>query len=377
MHSAELLTYFVNRLGEMLQFSKELVERESPSTDKEAVDSFGRWLAGVYRDLGAHVDIYPAETHGDNLKVTLGDQEEQILILCHMDTVWPLGEIEKRPFRIDGDRVYGPGIYDMKAGFLYTTEVMRAFSHFGARPKKRVVIICNSDEEIGSFSSRGLIEEEAQKSCCVLVLEPSIAGGALKTSRKGQGYFTLKVKGLPAHSGSDHEKGVSAIQEMARHILTIENLTDYASGTTANVGIVSGGSRSNVVPAEAYAEIDVRVTNEAGMRSVESAITGLKPVTPGISLSVQGGFVRPPMVKSEKTAELVAAAQKLASELGFHLPEGATGAGSDGNFTAFLGVPTLDGLGAVGDGSHSLHEHMIVSELPERIALLYRILENF
>lgn len=372
-----LLTYFENRTREMLSFAKSLVEHESPSTDKAAVDRFGSFLADVYRELGAAVEVFSGGQQGDNLKVTFGDGEDQALILCHMDTVWPVGEVARRPFRVEGDKAYGPGIYDMKAGFLYTVEVIKAFKHFGVSPKKRIVIICNSDEEIGSPSSRLLIENEARKSKYVLVLEPSAPGGALKTARKGQGTFELKVKGISAHSGSDPERGVSAIEELARHILTLHGLTNYETGTTVNVGVISGGTRSNVVAAEASAKIDVRVPDNDSMKTVESVILGLKPTRPGITLEVTGGMTRPPMVRTEKTAELYSRAKILARELGFDLPEASTGAGSDGNFTANLGVPTLDGLGAVGDGSHAVHEHILVSTLPQRIGLLFRILQEF
>jgi len=377
LDSSTLLTYFKNRTGEMLSFAKSLVEHESPSTDKVAVDRFGSFLANVYGGLGANVEVFPGGQMGDNLKVSFGNGQEQALILCHMDTVWPVGEVARRPFRVEGDKAYGPGIYDMKAGFLYTVEVIRAFKHFGVSSEKRIVIICNSDEEIGSPSSRKLIEDEASKSKYVLVLEPSAPGGALKTARKGQGTFELHVKGISAHSGSDPERGVSAIEELARHILTLHGLTDYKAGTTVNVGVIAGGTRSNVVAAEASAKIDVRVPDSESMKAVQSVISGLKPTRPGISIEITGGMTRPPMVRTGKTAELYSKAKNLAWELGFDLPEASTGAGSDGNFTANLGVPTLDGLGAVGDGSHAVHEHILVSTLPQRIGLLFRILQEF
>ncbi|MGE5483502.1 MAG: M20 family metallopeptidase [Ignavibacteriales bacterium] len=377
MHGSSLLEYFQSRIPDMMHLAQKLVEHESPSIDREAVNRFSSWLGGVYRELGARVETIPGGQSGDNLRVEFGEGERQALILCHMDTVWPLGEVARRPFRVEGDRVSGPGIYDMKAGFLYTAEVFRAARHFGVSFPKRVVILCNSDEEIGSPSSRGVIEAEAAKSDYVLVLEPSAPGGAVKSSRKGQGTFHLRVRGVAAHSGSDHERGVSAIEELARHVLALQALTDYASGTTVNVGIVSGGTRSNVVAAEAHADIDVRVVSTSAMESVESAILGLKPTRQGISVEVTGGFGRPPMVRNEQTVRLYTKAKAIAAELGFDLPESATGAGSDGNFTAHLGVPTLDGLGAVGDGSHAVHEHMIVSALPQRISLLFRILCEF
>lgn len=369
-----LLGYFAARVDLMLDFAKRLVEHESPSLDKAAIDGFASWLAGVYGKLGAEVEVLNSRTHGNSLRITFGAGNTQALILCHMDTVWPVGEIERRPFRVENGQVYGPGIYDMKAGFLYTAEVFAAFNHFRAEPQHRIVLICNSDEEIGSPSSRELIEAEARKSEYVLVLEPSVRGGGLKTARKGQGTYHINVEGIPAHSGSDPERGVSAVQELALHTVALHALTDFASGITVNVGVVKGGSRPNVVASHAEADIDVRVVDGDQMDRIDSIIRSLKPTRDGIKIEVTGGMVRPPMVRTEKTARLFQKAKELAGDLGFELTESSTGAGSDGNFTASVGTPTLDGLGAVGDGSHALHEHMSVGPLAQRIALLYRIL---
>jgi len=361
-------------MDEMLGFCKELVEHESPSTDREAVNRFGAFLRTVYEAEGLAVDVFPGGDRGDNLRLTYGEGTGQVLILCHMDTVWPVGEVRKRPFRIEDGKIWGPGIYDMKAGFLYTLEAIRAIKRFSIKTPRKIVMVFNSDEEIGSASSRTLIEDEARKSEFVLVLEPSVRGGGLKTSRKGQGTYILQVTGIPAHSGSDPERGVSAVEELARHILTLHSLTNFATGTTVNVGLISGGTRSNVVAAQATAEIDVRVANEAEMKKVESVIFGLRPSRDGSSVQVTGGITRPPMERSQSIADLFARAKRLAAEIGFELTEAATGAGSDGNFTASIGVPTLDGLGAVGDGSHALHEHMVIEAIPERIALLVRLI---
>ncbi len=369
-----LVSHFKSRIPEMLEFSKQLVEHESPSTDPQAVNRFSAFLRRVFEAEGASCEVFSGTDRGDNLKLTWGQGDEQVLILCHMDTVWPVGEVAKRPFRIEDGKVFGPGIYDMKAGFLYTLEAIRAIKQLGVKMNRRLVMVFNSDEEIGSTSSRALIEDEAKKSRFVLVLEPSVRGGGLKTSRKGQGTFSIRVTGVSAHSGSDPERGVSAIGELAHHILTLHALTDFRTGTTVNVGVVSGGTRSNVVAAQASAEVDVRVANAREAERVESALFGLKPTKSGISIEVTGGMVRPPMERSEGIGRLFKQAKAFAAELGFELTEAATGAGSDGNFTAALGVPTLDGLGAVGDGSHAIHEHMVIDAIPERIALLVRLI---
>ncbi|MGE5579037.1 MAG: M20 family metallopeptidase [Bacillota bacterium] len=373
MEDNVLVKHLESRIGEMLEFCRELVEHESPSTDRDAVNRFSAFLARVFEAEGATVEVFAGGDHGDNLRVEYGEGQDQVLILCHMDTVWPVGEVARRPFRIEDGKVWGPGIYDMKAGFLYTLEAIRAIKRFGIKMSHRIVLICNSDEEIGSTSSRALIESEAKKSKFVLVLEPSVRGGGLKTSRKGQGTYNLRITGVSAHSGSDPERGVSAVEELARHILTLHSLTDFGTGTTVNVGVISGGTRSNVVAAEAVADIDVRVPNQTEMRKVESTILSLKPSKPGLSVTVTGGMTRPPMERSESIARLFAEAKELAAEIGFELTESSTGAGSDGNFTAALGVPTLDGLGAVGDGSHALHEHMVIEAIPQRIALLVKL----
>jgi glutamate carboxypeptidase len=369
-----LVRYFESRIPEMLEFSRKLVEHESPSTDPQAVNRFSAFLREVFLAEGATCEEFPGTDRGDNLKLTWGQGDEQVLILCHMDTVWPVGEVAKRPFRIEDGKVWGPGIYDMKAGFLYTLEAIKAIKNLDVRMNRRLVMVFKSDEEIGSTSSRALIEDEAKKSKFVLVLEPSARGGALKTSRKGQGTFHIRVKGVSAHSGSDPERGVSAIGELAHHILALHALTDFQTGTTVNVGVVKGGTRSNVVAAEASADVDVRVANALEAEKVESALLGLKPTRNGISIEVTGGMVRPPMERSEAIERLFEQAKTFAAELGFELTEAATGAGSDGNFTAALGVPTLDGLGAVGDGSHAVHEHMVIDAIPERIALLVRLI---
>jgi glutamate carboxypeptidase len=304
-------------------------------------------------------------------------------MLGHFDTVWDVGQTAAMPIRQVDGRLHGPGVYDMKAGIALGMLAARALlelpsAAFGEPPQPprgcRLVMLWTTDEETGSHTSRALLEAEARRSAAVLVLEPSLPGGALKTARKGCGEFELIVRGIAAHAGIDPSKGASAVRELARQILRLEQLQDPARGVTLNVGVVSGGTRPNVVPDEARAVIDVRVPTALDAERVSAALSALVPALPGTSLEVRGGVDRPPLERTDAVVELFGVAQHVAAELGRTLGEGATGGGSDGNFTASLGVPTLDGLGAVGDGAHALHEHVLVDDLPWRAALLAGLL---
>jgi glutamate carboxypeptidase len=294
-----------------------------------------------------------------------------------MDTVWEVGALREMPFRIVEGRAHGPGVFDMKAGLVQVLYAIRALKETGRRPAARVVVLINSDEEVGSNSSRALIEEQARRSRAVFVLEPAIGpDGRLKTFRKGVGVFQIRVHGRAAHAGLDPGSGVSAIEELARQIQALHRMTDPARGITVNVGTVQGGTRSNVIAAEAQAEIDLRVSTLSDAREMESKILNLRPYLDGAEILVTGGVDRPPLERSAGVQALYQKARGLAEELGFELGEGSAGGGSDGNFTAALGIPTLDGLGAVGDGAHASHEHTLVSEMPRRAALLARLLET-
>jgi len=375
MELMNLLDYLTACTDEMVDLLTRFVEMESPTTDKEAVDRFGAALAAEFRAVGGTVEVLRQPQAGDHLRVTWGEGEKQLLLLGHMDTVWPMGTVRERPVRIEDGRLYGPGAHDMKGGLVIALFALRALGHLGLTPPRRVVILCNSDEEMGTHTSRAIIEEEALRSEAVLVLEPPIGPqGILKTWRKGVGIFTITAYGRAAHAGGNHEQGVNAIEELARHVLYLQGLTDYRRGITVNVGLISGGSRSNVVPERAEAVVDIRVmTIEEGER-MEKLIRSLQPHHPLARLEIKGGFNRPPMVRTPAIVALFRQAQALAQELGFHVDEGGTGGGSDGNFTAALDVPTLDGLGAVGDGAHALHEHVVIAELPRRAALLAALL---
>jgi len=292
-----------------------------------------------------------------------------------MDTVWDIGTVAQRPVHIHDGRLYGPGAFDMKGGIVNVLWAIRALKAMNRMPARRITLLITSDEEVGSRSSRPIIEAEARMHDAVYVLEPAHPPqGALKTWRKGVGIYRLRVTGVSAHAGAAHEEGANAIEELAHQVLAIQRLTDYASGTTVNVGVVGGGTRSNVVPEHAWARIDARVMNEVEAERLDQALRGLRPQLKGTTLEVTGSINRPPMVRTPAGLALYQKAEAIAKELGFEVTETGTGGGSDGNFTAALGVPTLDGLGVMGDGGHAHHEHVIIASLPERAALLAGLL---
>ncbi|HJZ70284.1 MAG TPA: M20 family metallopeptidase [Vicinamibacterales bacterium] len=351
-----------------------LVRLESPTTDKAAVDRCGVELTWRLEAIGARVTKLPRVERGDHLLAEFGCGPSQLLVLGHFDTVWPVGQLERMPLvRRDG-RLHGPGVFDMKAGIAIAMLAARALFETAVAPSHRIVMLWTTDEEIGSASSRAAIEEEARRSAAVLVLEPSLPGGAVKTARKGCGGFEVTVKGVSAHAGIEPEKGASAVHELAHQILRIDALQDPARGISVNVVQISGGLRSNVIPDEARAMVDVRVPTADAAAEVSAAFARLEPVDSRTTVTAAGGFDRPPLERTEAVGRLYDQARAIARELGIDLREGGTGGGSDGNFTAALGVPTLDGLGAVGDGAHALHEHVDIDQLSDRAALVAGLL---
>lgn len=346
-----------------------LVRVESPTDDAAAVNRCGDIVAARLRDCGASVQRIPGGTAGDHLLATLGTGRRRVLLLGHFDTVWPVGQLARMPVHREGGRWHGPGILDMKAGLSMGLLAARAV-HDLAPEAGCVAMLWTTDEETGSRTSRALIEAEATKADAVLVLEPALKGGALKTSRKGIGQFRVEARGVAAHAGVDPASGVSAVRELARQILALEALHDLDRGVSVNAGVVQGGTRPNVVPEHAIAIVDVRAPSLDEAARIERAFAALTPQVPGASLQVSGGFERPPMERSAGVAWLYSLASAVAAELGQPIAEGGTGGGSDGNFTAALGVPTLDGLGALGDGAHALHEHVETDQLIPRTALL-------
>ena len=370
-----ILSYCRQHESWLIETIEALVAIESPTDCKDAVDSCGRELARRLSDLGGRTAFITEADAGNHLRAEFGSGDRQVLLLGHFDTVWPVGQIARMPLRRDGDRLTGPGVLDMKAGIGLGMLATRALLASASCPA-RVVMLWTTDEETGSRTSRALLEAEARKSEAVLVLEPSLPGGVLKTSRKGCGQYEITVHGEPAHAGVDPGKGVSAIRELARQILAIETLQDLSRGVSLNVGIVSGGSRANVVAPEARAIVDARAPSMADAERVDQALRSLTPHIRGARIEVQGGFERPPMERTAGVARLFAMAQEVGTALGQNVDEGATGGGSDGNFCAALGVPTLDGLGAVGDGAHALHEHVVISALVPRAALIAGLLSR-
>ncbi len=347
-----------------------LVSIESPTDDKAAVDRCGTEFRRRAAAIGMRVRVEGRPNAGDHSVVEIGEGRPRILLVGHVDTVWPHGQIARMPLVRQGGRLSGPGTLDMKVGVAMGLLATRAVFETAPPAAGCVAMLVTSDEETGSDTSRALIEAEALASDAVLVLEPALAGGPLKTSRKGIGQYHLAVTGVSAHAGVDPGKGVSAIRELARQILAIEALHDLERGVSVNVGVITGGTRPNVVAEEAHAVVDVRAPSLADAARVDEAFRALRPVLPGARLAVTGGFERPPMERSPGVAALYAHAQAAAAALGQTVAEGGTGGGSDGNFTAALGVPTLDGLGAVGDGAHAIHEHVEIDALVPRTALL-------
>jgi len=344
-----------------------LARLESPSGDRVALTRCGNAIAALLADAGAEVRRVTHATAGDHLVATVGRGGRQVLVLGHFDTVWPVGTLVDMPVEIRDGRLYGPGTFDMKAGLVLS--VLAASVAAPRLHDTQVRFVFTTDEEIGSATSRALIEAEARASAAVLVFEPALPGGGLKTARKGVGTYRLDVHGVSAHAGIAPDAGASAITELARQVLALSALQAPARGTTINAGLIAGGTRSNVVAEHAQAEIDVRVAAADEQARIEAAIAATSSSDPRVRLEWQGGFERPPLERGPHVRRLFELARRVGDALGVEVTDGATGGASDGNFTAALGVPTLDGLGAVGDGAHARHEHIVIASLADRAAL--------
>lgn len=369
------------REREIVRLLGRFVECESPSHDKGCVDAMGRMVAEQWRRRAAAVRLLPQSERGNHLRVEMwtgaGRPAGRILVLGHLDTVYPLGTLAKMPFRVSGGRAWGPGSFDMKAGLVLALFAVDALKRARIEPAKRIVFLWTSDEEIGSTTSRRVIEAEARRSDAVLVLEPAFgAEGRLKTSRKAVGHAELTVTGRAAHAGINPQQGVNAVHELALQIGRLMKMNDPRRGISVQATVVSGGTVSNVVPDRARAELDLRLLRRSDASAIERRLRALHPILKGARLQVRGGINRPPLERTAAVARLFRQAQSLAAGLEIDLGEASTGGGSDGNFTGAAGVPTLDGLGAVGDGAHTPGEHVVICKLPERAALLACLLAS-
>jgi|KBSMisStaDraftv2_1062788.scaffolds.fasta_scaffold00204_30 glutamate carboxypeptidase len=373
------LAYFEQQKDSIVSTIRELVEIESPSDIKAATDEIASVIAKRFRALGGTVRFHKSKTSGNHLQVDFAGkrQGKPVLLLGHYDTVYPLGTLSTMHCRIADGRLWGPGVLDMKSGIgLMLAALQGLLAEYGEL-RQPVTVLLVSDEEVGSDSSRTITESVAKKSSAVFVCEPSYGlNGAVKTARKGVGEYSLKVTGKASHAGLDFEKGQSAVVELARQIGEISKLVDLNRGLTVNVGVIEGGTRSNVVAAEATALIDLRVERLKDAPGIDRRLRGLRPFNKKCSLELTGGLNRPPMERTPSVARLYERAAEIAAKLGWKLKEAAVGGGSDGNFTAALGIPTLDGLGGVGDGAHAKHEFIVIDELPRRAALLAGLVDT-
>ena len=357
----------------LINLAQRLVRVESPSDDKAAVDACVAMVATYAKSLGGRVRLYRQKEFGDVLEVRFGSRRtdaagKAILLLGHLDTVWPLGTLKRMPCRVGDSRLWGPGTLDMKAGVAMALTAIEMLGEAGLLDRE-IVLLLNSEEEVGSPVSRPITERLAAECEAVFVLEPA-QGLAYKTARKGTGNWRLAIKGVAAHAGVDFEKGASALLELARVMETVSDWTDLKKGLTVSVGAAGGGTKTNVIPAEAWAEVDVRIARTGDGSRLERRFANLKATDKRCSVEVTGGINRPPMERTPGTVRLYQRARALAAKLGFALDEAATGGASDGNFTSALGIPTLDGMGAVGEGAHAAHESIVIEHLAPRTALL-------
>jgi glutamate carboxypeptidase len=377
-----ILAFVRSKQSDIIALIRELVECESPSDDAPSVNRFVDLLASKLKGEGS-VRLIPGGRFGRHLRCEFQlpgprkRREGGILALAHTDTVWPLGALAHMPFRQKSGRLWGPGVLDTKSGIAFFVYAARALRELDIAVARRVVLQINSDEEVGSESSRPLTEEAARRSAVVLVLEPGTGlEGKLKTERKGVGSYTVTVKGRASHAGIDFQNGASAIVEIARQIERIAGFTQLNRGITVNPGVISGGTRVNVVAAEASVKVDIRVSRMKDVPALDRKFRALRPFDKRCSIRVEGGLNRPPMERTAAIRKLFATARDLAAEIGVKVEESSTGGGSDGNFTAALGVPTLDGLGGVGEGAHAPNESILVDRIADRTALLALLLAN-
>jgi glutamate carboxypeptidase len=381
---ADRLRYFSQNQDRMVETIRELVEIESPSDNKQAVDRIAAFLASKFKALGGRTQLHRSNNFGDSLQIDFrgpsrpgAPNRRPILLLGHYDTVYPLGALAAMPCKIESGRLRGPGVLDMKSGIALILHAIEALQAWHGELPRPVTVFLVSDEEVGSYSSRKITEALAKESAGVLVLEPA-AGlrGAVKTARKGVGEYTLRVKGVAAHAGLDPGKGHSAILELARQIVAVARLNNFRQGLSVNPGVIQGGTRTNVIAAEASVGLDVRIKSAKQASGIDRKLRSLQPLDQRCKLEMTGGINRLPMERTPGVAALYKKAQEIASQVGWKLEEAAVGGGSDGNFTAGMGIPTLDGMGGVGEGAHAVHEYIVISELPRRALLLSGMIES-
>jgi glutamate carboxypeptidase len=374
----ERLRYFESRQEQIVQTIREFVEIESPSDNKPAADRMGAFLAGTFEAIGGRARVHPAEEYADSLQIDFPgtDNSKPVLVLGHFDTVYSPGTLATMPCHVDGDRMHGPGVLDMKSGIALMLYAIAALQTWHGALPRPVTVFLVSDEEVGSYSSRKITEALAKESAAVLVLEPAGPRGAVKTARKGVGEYILNVKGVAAHAGLDPGKGHSAIVELARQITAVSKLNNLAQGISVNPGVIRGGTRTNVIAAEATVEIDVRIAHAKQAAALDRKLRALKPFDKRCQLNIEGGINRLPMERTAGVAALYEKALAIAKHIDWKLEEAAVGGGSDGNFTAGMGIPTLDGMGGNGQGAHAVHEHIVISELPRRALLLAGMIES-
>ena len=375
--SSNLMNAFEDQIDNLIALLQDFVERESPSTDKQALDAFGSYVAERMHSLGAEIEHFTQEKQGDHWIGRWGNGPGGILLLVHLDTVYPMGTLATMPWHQDETHVYGPGSLDMKASLAIALTVIDHLRKESNLRSDRISLLCSSDEEIGSLSSRALIESQAKEHALVLCLEPALPDGSLKTWRKGILNFQLEATGKAAHAGSDINAGTNAIIEIAHQIPAILRLSDDSAGTTINIGVIQGGSRSNVVPELCTLQVDVRAKTKDEGERVLHAIQGLAPVLEGADLMIRAGWNRPPMERDHLMQATFKRAVEIAGRLGVTLTEGGTGGGSDANFVAGLGVPVLDGLGAIGTGAHSERERVEIRPLAGRCGLLAGLISEW
>ena len=373
--------YFVSRREAILAFTRALVDAESPSGDEAGSKAVVSLLAAAAEAISGvtKIERVASENYGEHLRLrALGDSPKArpIVILGHTDTVHPRGSLRQRPWRVEGNRAYGPGVFDMKANCALALEVIRACLDTGMKPQRPVLLLLTCDEETGSLTGRQLVETEARNAHAVLVLEPPASSGRVKTGRKGTGMFSLEARGRAAHAGLEPEKGASAILELARQTDRLHALNEKNDGISVNVGVFHGGTLSNVVAAQASADVDVRFSTTDEAAQIESEIRNLHPFDERVQLVVKGGINRPPLERSAQVLDLYNRAKGIAAQLNFELGETQVGGASDGNFAAAAGAAVLDGLGIAGDGAHATHEHILIDDIPRRGALLAALINT-